>query len=71
MPRFIGYTTYENEDAVVLSEAEHQERGIPDDWSEYVWMEADDKSEAYARYDDAIAEYEADNNSGNPIKAYY
>ena len=70
-PRFLGYRTYENEDAIVLSEAEYQERGIPEDWAEYVWVEAADKAEAYARYDDAMAEYEDDNKAGRPIKNYY
>lgn len=71
MPKFIGYTTYDNEDVIVLSEAEYQERRLPDDWAEYVWLEAEDKAEAYARYDDAMAEYEADNNACRPIKPYY
>jgi len=71
MPKFIGYATYENEDAIVLSESEYRERGIPDDWAEYVWMECADKAEAYARYDNCIAQYEADNNAGSPIPAAY
>ena len=71
MPRFLGYTTYENEDALVLTEAEFHERGKPDDWAEYVWIEADTKAEAYERYDDAMAEYEADNKACRPIKDTY
>ena len=71
MPRFLGYTTYDNEDALVITEAEFHERGMPDDWAEYVWIDADDKAEAYARYDECIAEYEADNIAGRPIKHAY
>lgn len=73
MPKFIGYTTYDNEDALVLSQDEFKEHGglTNVDWAEYVWIGAADKAEAYARYDDCIAEYEADNNAGRPIKDAY
>ena len=72
MAKFIGYCTYTNEDAVVLTQDEYSERGgLPDDWAEYVWIEATDKSEAYARYDEAIQAYEDDNKAGRPIKETY
>ena len=71
MEKFIGYCTHTNEDVVVLSETEYKEHGIDEDWAEYVWIEAETKAEAYARYDDCMAEYEADNNAGRPIKVAY
>jgi hypothetical protein len=71
MARYIGYCTYDNEDAVVLSESEYSERGIPEDWAEYVWIESEDKAGAYQRYDECAAEYESDVKAGRLVKKTY
>jgi len=71
MPRFIGYTTYENEDPVILSKEEFEQLGIPEGWAEYVWINAQDKGDALARYPSCMEAFEADNASCRPIRDAY
>ena len=71
MNKFIGYTTYDNEDPAILSYEEYKAQSLPDDWAEYVWIRATDRTEARARYQDCMDEYEADNKSCRPIKDVY
>ena len=71
MERFVGYCTDTNEDVIVLSLKEYREDGLPDDWQEYVWINAESKQEAYLRYDDCMYEYEQDVKQGRPAKTAY
>jgi len=72
MPRFFGYTTYDSEDVVVLTEEEAKECNMNEiEWADYVWFHADTKTEAYAGHAQAMDAYEADHEAGRPIKDTY
>ena len=71
MARFLTYSTYDNEDVRGMTEAEYQANGIPDDWDEYVWTEADSLSEAIALHDQSMGAYELDLKAGREPKRTY
>lgn len=54
-----------------MTEAEYQANGIPDDWDEYVWTEADSLSEAIALHDQSMEVYEMDVKAGREPKLTY
>lgn len=72
MARFITFTTYEDEDPQVMTEAEREAAGeaFPD-WAEYVWQNAPDRETAIAQHAEKMNAYEADNNAGRPIQDTY
>lgn len=72
MSRFLAYCTYEDDNAQAMTEEEYKQ-GLFNkiDWEEYVWIEAETKSEALALYDQAMGEYETDLKEGREPKHTY
>lgn len=71
MARFITYSTYDNEDVRGMSESEYRANGLPDDWDEYVWTEADSLSEAIALHDQSMGAYHLDLTNGSEPQHTY
>lgn len=71
MARFITYSTYDNEDVRGMSESEYRANGLPDDWDEYVWTEADSLSEAIALHDQSVGAYHLDLTNGREPQHTY
>ena len=72
MPRFITFTTYDNEDVRALSEAEFWETEANDtDMDEYIWQEAPDAETAIAQHFAKHDEWNADVRAGRPEKHTY
>ena len=61
MSEFCTYTTNDNQDAAALTRTEFEALGgLPDDWSDYIWQEAESRQQAVLMHQQRHDEYMAD-----------
>jgi PHD/YefM family antitoxin component YafN of YafNO toxin-antitoxin module len=57
---YCTYTTNEDQEPVAITRAEYDKAGgLPEDWEDYIWHDADSKGEAIERHDQRHDEYMA------------
>jgi hypothetical protein len=66
---FCTYTTNADTDPVAMTRKEYDEKGLPDDWSDYIWQEAESKGFAASMHEQRHNEFMAAQ-SGMTVKGY-
>jgi hypothetical protein len=68
MPEFCTYTTEISEDPVAVTRPEYEASGgLPEDWREYLWQEAESREQAVSNHQkQRHVEYTATKPSPNP-----